>query len=109
MRFLVDAQLPPAFAARLRGKGHDCEHVYEIGLAAASDSEIWKYAIRRGAVLITKDQDFVDRAQGKTAGASVIWVRLGNTTNEGLWRSVEPLLPELLEALAAGERLIEIA
>jgi len=24
-------------------------------------------------------------------------------------RSVEPLLPELLEALAAGERLIEIA
>ena len=29
MRFLVDAQLPPALAVRLRELGHDAEHVLE--------------------------------------------------------------------------------
>ncbi len=32
MRFLVDAQLPPALAQFLREFSHDAEHVHEIGL-----------------------------------------------------------------------------
>ena len=42
MRFLVDAQLPPVLARRLRGLGHEAEHVYDIGMQAATDRAIWK-------------------------------------------------------------------
>jgi predicted nuclease of predicted toxin-antitoxin system len=40
MRFLIDAQLPPAPARRLVELGHDAEHVSDQQLAAATDSQI---------------------------------------------------------------------
>ena len=36
MRFLVDAQLPPALARRIEAFGHVAEHVTECGLASAA-------------------------------------------------------------------------
>ena len=43
MRFLVDNQLPVALAVYLREKGLDCEHVLELGLAEASDAELFAF------------------------------------------------------------------
>ena len=51
MRFLVDAQLPPALADYLVGLGHDAEHVNTIGIGAATDRGIWAYARERRAVI----------------------------------------------------------
>ena len=45
MRFLVDAQLPPALARLLITLGHTAEHVADIGLRDADDSPIWAYAL----------------------------------------------------------------
>lgn len=45
MRFLVDAQLPPALARFLSDAGYEAEHVYDIGMDAASDRTIWNYAL----------------------------------------------------------------
>ncbi len=58
MRFLVDAQLPPAPARRMEAQGHEAEHVADCGLAAASDDAIRGHAERVGAVIVTKDEDF---------------------------------------------------
>ena len=57
VRFLVDAQLPPALARWLASQGHEAEHVTDIGLASARDLDIWKYAQTTGAVIISKDED----------------------------------------------------
>ena len=46
MKFVVDAQLPPALARLLREAGCDAFAVREIGLREASDAEIWRYAVR---------------------------------------------------------------
>jgi predicted nuclease of predicted toxin-antitoxin system len=59
MRFLIDAQLPPALARWLSSAGHDAEHVADIGLAGARDGEIWTYALSAGAVIVSKDEDFL--------------------------------------------------
>lgn len=40
MRFLVDAQLPPALARWLTAKGYEAEHVADVGMASSSDIEI---------------------------------------------------------------------
>lgn len=58
MRFVVDAQLPPALVAWLVSQGHDAVHVFELDLTRAADSTIWEHARESGAIIITKDEDF---------------------------------------------------
>jgi predicted nuclease of predicted toxin-antitoxin system len=55
LRFLVDAQLPPALARRIQALGHSAEHVFDYGLATASDEAIRGYAAKTNAVIVTKD------------------------------------------------------
>lgn len=61
MRFVVDAQRPPALARWLEAQGHEAEHVADVKLAAAPDTAIWERATVLKAVIITKDEDFALR------------------------------------------------
>jgi hypothetical protein len=65
MRFLVDAQLPPALARWLAAKGHEAEHVADRRRGAATDSAIWDYALEAAAAIVTKDEDFAQGAGAK--------------------------------------------
>jgi predicted nuclease of predicted toxin-antitoxin system len=58
LRFLVDAQLPPALARRIESLGHAAEHVADRGLAKAPDNQIRACAGETGAVIVTNDEDF---------------------------------------------------
>ena len=108
MRFLIDAQLPPALASQLTAAGHQAEHVNDIGQGEATDADIWSYANKTQSVIISKDGDFAGLAQSEQLGTQVVWIRLGNASNKALWAALEPLLPEIVAALAADERVIEI-
>ncbi len=57
LRFLVDAQLPPALARFLAGRGHEAHHVVDVGLERATDAAIWAWARRHEAAILTKDRD----------------------------------------------------
>lgn len=107
-RFLIDAQLPPGLAQRLAARGYPSEHVNRINLGIASDDAIWRYAARTGAALITKDEDFVALSDREASGPQVIWIRLGNISNNALWRAIDPQLDEIVQALSAGERIVEV-
>lgn len=41
MKFIIDAQLPPALARYLSSKGVDAIHVLDLDMMESSDSEIW--------------------------------------------------------------------
>lgn len=108
MRFLVDAQLPPALARLLRDHDHVAEHVTEIGLGDASDRTLWRYALDNDAVIVTKDEDFsLMSAMGGEAPA-VVWVRIGNTRKTALLTWFEPLIHRIVELVESGQRLIEL-
>lgn len=107
MRFLVDAQLPPALAWRLKELGHDAEHVYDIGMHAASDRAIWQKAAETDAVIVTKDEDFVQIGKSST-GPQVVWLRMGNVGRKALLDRISKALPQIIEAIESGERVIEI-
>jgi predicted nuclease of predicted toxin-antitoxin system len=82
MRFLVDAQLPPALARWLAGKGHEAEHVADRQMEAASGAAIWGFALRASAAIITKDEDFVQRKVLTQKGPVVIYPRSKTRTDK---------------------------
>lgn len=105
----VDAQLPPALARWLRDLGESqAAHVAELGLLEAEDPEIFAAARQAGAVVLTKDSDFVQLLELRGAPPRVVWVTCGNCAN--------PVLKELFgrhwsrakELLEAGELVVEI-
>lgn len=108
MRFLLDAQLPPALAEWLRNLGHDTCPLREVGLREADDGEIWRYAEENGWVIMTKDEDFALWAQEKETGPIVVWLRLGNSSNRALRAWLEPRLPGVVQLASGGSRLIEV-
>ena len=108
MRFLVDAQLPPAMAKWLETRGHEAKAVREVGLREADDSRISAFAEQGGWVVVTKDDDFAERAMRQDSGPQVVWLRIGNCTNPTLLAWLEPLFPNVVNELAAGQRLVEV-
>ncbi len=108
MKFLVDAQLPPALARWLCEAGHEAAHVEEVGLRESDDRLIWAYAQQTATVIVTKDEDFAARAQHQPDGPVIVWLRVGNTTNRVLRAWIEPRLPGIMQLLAQGGRLIEV-
>jgi predicted nuclease of predicted toxin-antitoxin system len=108
MRFIVDAQLPPALARWLAAKGHEAEHVADRQMETASDAAIWDFALQAAAVIITKDEDFAQRRALIDSGPTVIWIRVPNTRRPALLSRFETALPDILSALERGETLIEV-
>ena len=108
MRFLVDAQLPPALARWLAAQGHEAEHVGDIGMQAASDAAIWTYALAHAAAVVTKDEDFSQRKVLSGEGPVVVWIRTPNTRRRDLLAWFETVLPHVVSALERGETLVEV-
>jgi predicted nuclease of predicted toxin-antitoxin system len=108
VRFLVDAQLPPALARWLASKGHETEHVADRKMESATDHAIWIYALGSGAAIVTKDEDFAQRKAIHDGGPIVVWIRLPNTRRRELIAWFEIALPNILVAAERGETLIEV-
>lgn len=108
MRFLVDTQLPGALARWLRERGHQAEHVLEVGLAQSKDTPVWRYAQDHGAVVMTKDEDFAEWVRRGRPGPAVAWLRVGNSSTPALLAWLEPLLPKIVLRLEKGDRLVEV-
>lgn len=105
----IDAQLSPALAVWLRMRFElDALAVRDIGLRDAEDAEIFVAAKTVGAVVMTKDSDFVDLLDRHGPPPQVIWLRCGNTSNARLKQLLSQALPDVLPMLQAGEPLVEI-
>ena len=107
MRFLVDEQLPTALARWIAAQGHLAEHVLEIGLGGAGDAELWQYATRNNAIVITKDMDFMVLAKVNSS-AGLVWLRSGNLPRKALLAQMEGVFQDICTALKSGERIVEV-
>ncbi len=108
MRFLVDTQLPKALALWLSERGHQTEHVLDVGLGQSKDTPVWRYALQNGAVVVTKDEDFTEWVRRGRPGPAVVWLRIGNSSKRVLLAWLEPLLPAIVRQLEQGDRLVEV-
>ena len=108
MRWIIDAQLPPALARLLDQRGHKAEHVGDVALREADDNEIWQWALDHDAVIITKDEDFPIRASASRSAPRIVWLRIGNASRVALLAWLETRLPAIEIRLEQGEKLIEV-
>ena len=108
MRFLVDANLPPALARWLVSEGHDAEHVSDLGMEQRSDRDIWAYARERDACVVTKDEDFILLQALDREGPAIVWIRIGNAVRRVLLSRLPALWPAVISALEGGEKVVEV-
>jgi predicted nuclease of predicted toxin-antitoxin system len=108
MRFLVDAQLPPALARWIGERGFSATPVRDLGLRDSDDGSIEQVAATGDWIVITKDDDFVERCLNSKSALRVIWLRIGNCTNKVLFDWFDPLWPEIVRKLEAGEIIVEV-
>lgn len=74
----------------------------------ADDATIRAYASRTGAVVVTKDHNFVPTHEAQEKVIQVIWVRTGNATTRAVLERIETAWPQLLAHLNEGTRLVEL-
>lgn len=108
MKFIVDAQLPPALAQCIARLGHEAKHVIDVDLLGANDQSIRQYATEHNLVVITKDEDFTVSLFRQKRHPAVIWLRVGNCSNQALLNWFLPMFPNILRRLQEGEKLIEV-
>jgi predicted nuclease of predicted toxin-antitoxin system len=108
VKFLVDVQLPALLTHFFKDQGCEAEHALELNMGQSKDNALWEYAERNGAVIATKDEDFADWISRGRGGPSVLWLRMGNCTNDVLVAKVASIWPEAKARLERGERLVEV-
>jgi predicted nuclease of predicted toxin-antitoxin system len=105
----LDAQLPPSAAAWITATFGIVAHaVRDLGLRDAKDPPIFQAARAAGAVVITKDSDFVEMLQRLGPPPKVLWLTCGNTSNARLREILSRQLPGAIARLDGGESLVEI-
>ena len=82
--------------------------VRELGLRNAKDREIFLAAREAGAVVLTKDSDFVLLLEQLGAPPQILWLTIGNTSNSHLKRVLTESFTSAWELIQRGEPLVEI-
>lgn len=105
----IDAQLSPALAPWLQERfGVEAYSVRRLGYRDAEDPEIFRAAREAGAVVMTKDSDFLSLLEQHGPPPQILWITLGNTSNARMREVLEQLFPSARDLLQAGEPLVEI-
>lgn len=106
----IDAQLSPQLAPWISEEfAVDSKAVRDLELRDANDYEIYLAARNAGAVVMTKDSDFLRLLEQHGPPPQIIWITCGNTSNAYLRELLERTLRSTLRLLNQGEPLVEIS
>ena len=109
LALLLDQNVPSAIAMWLRTLKPSwvVAHTSEVGLSGKSDEEIYRWAQRRQAVIVTFDEDFADhRSFPVGMHHGVVRLRIWPTTTEETQRALERLLAEVSDSELSGALVI---
>ncbi len=106
--FLFDAQLSRKLAQHLTDRGHLARHVYDHLDPQADDRDIARLANDMNASVVSKDADFADLAVRGALNHTFVWLKLPNLSNQQMLEMLDRALPEIVSAIDANERIVEI-
>ena len=109
MTIWVDAQLSPAIASWITEHfGIAAEAVRDLGLRNAEDAAIFAAARIADAIVLTKDEDFVELVKARGIPPAILWLRCGNTSNARLRVILQSTLPGALQLIQQGAHFVEV-
>lgn len=88
MSLLFDENLSWRLVKRLDDVFSGSQHVTNLGLKHELDAKIWERAKADGFAIVSKDDDFRQRALLYGAPPKTIWVRLGNVSTDEIERAI---------------------
>jgi predicted nuclease of predicted toxin-antitoxin system len=111
MKLWIDAQLSPTLAPWINKNfdGVEAVALRDIGLRDAEDKEIFESARQAGAVVMSKDSDFVELLSRRGPPPQLIWITCGNTSNARMRTVLSDALKIAIDLLNSGEGLVEIS
>jgi predicted nuclease of predicted toxin-antitoxin system len=109
VKLWIDAQLSPHLALWIK-KTFDLEaySLEYLKLDEVEDEVVFMAAREANAVVLTKDEDFVQLQKRLGVPPQMIWITCGNTSNENLRTILTTTLLSALSILESGESLVEI-
>lgn len=99
MKLLFDQNLSHRLVRLLADAYPHCQHVRNVGLKEAPDTEVWNYARSNSYAIVSKDSDFYQRSLLLGFPPKIIWVKLGNCST----KAVEQILRSHFEDVKAFE------
>jgi predicted nuclease of predicted toxin-antitoxin system len=82
LELLFDENLSSRLVRALADQFPKSSHVNSIGLAGATDLEIWTYAREHDFSVVSKDDESLSLVNG--APPKVIWLRIGNASTAAI-------------------------
>lgn len=82
MRLLLDENLSESVLPAIADLYPDPLHVRLLGAGGASDESVWRLAKEHGCILVTRDEDFLRLSIVHGAPPKVVWLALGNCSNQ---------------------------
>src|SRR5258707_8437029 len=95
----INANFPELKAIALRS----------IGLQDNNDYDIFRKARKAGAIIMSKDYDFVKLIEIYGAPPKLIWITCGNTSNARLCEILNTSLQQAIDLLTQQENIVEIS
>ena len=108
--YWVDANLPPQLAKWLKEKfSVNAVSLKDLSFLQASDKEIYFQASKKPVIILTKDEDFAELLRSEGAPPKVIWVTVGNISNQRLKEIILNNFQEAVQKLENENNLVEIS
>ena len=82
MRLLLDENLSESVLPALADLYPDSLHVRLLDAGGASNEKVWQLAKEHGCILVTRDEDFLRLSIVRSAPPKVVWLALGNCSNQ---------------------------
>ena len=106
MKLWLDQMLPRRLCAPI-GEWTGCE-VWHVGTEYPEDEDIFHAARTADATVLRKDRDFLSLVERLGAPPPLIWLRVGNCSNQEPERILKATLPTAIELLGKGEPIVEV-
>jgi predicted nuclease of predicted toxin-antitoxin system len=108
VKLLFDQNISFRIIKKLQPHFDGSAQIRHLGLENSTDTEIWKYARQNGYNIITFDSDFADLATIYGHPPKIIWLRIGNTSTNGIAAILDEKVEVILE-FVTSEKFSPIA
>jgi len=104
VKLLFDHHLSPSLVKRLADLFPDSDHVWNLGLHDAPDTEVWLYAREHCFTVVSKDADFSEVSMELGYPPKLLWLRIENWTTDEIEELIRLKHPAIIELKSATDR-----